>query len=290
MNINDPLNDLTWWGCVLASFLPVTIVALLALPIGHRLSESRDDSAARGRLITLLASAFAFIVAFSTNTLWTQDLSIAESARSVGQSVGEMVEVVSETNPALLPQVESSLDDFFEDSRRNDLQAGLLESSTGVEDTFDQLSELLSQGSTSTADTAAAYETFHDNYDQYLRDLNSPSIPNVIVLVSVILGVGIAGVFASSPRSGHPINTRLMVALSVFTIGLYQFPLWVLNSRTLVLQAVHPYLSPSRATFDTPGTGFLSVVLLLVGVIVVLGLVLVLPGWLHRKKHVDELV
>ncbi len=287
MILVDSLHTLDWWGCIVAAFLPGLLIALMALPIGHRMKAASDDAEARNRLIALVAAAFAFIVAFTTNTLWTQDLAIAESARTVGQSTSEMRQAARQVDPDFADQTRSLLQEFDQASEANDLDAGLNEGSTGVGNTLNQLSKLFTEDPKSTQDTSDAYETFHESYLQYLLDLNSPSVPNLIVLVVVLLGLVMAGTIAASPRSHTRMSTRVFLALSVFVVGLYQLPMWVLNSRKLVLEAVHPYLSPVDSASAPSGTGVNQVIVLLSVVIVILTLVLILPGFLGRRRHED---
>lgn len=285
MSITDPLANMDLWTCVLAAFLPAFFAALVGLPIGRRITKDRDDAEARTRLISLVAAAFAFIVAFSTNTLWSQDLTIAQSARTVGQTSSEMLQEARKISPEFAENVRSLLRDFDQATQENDIAAGLNEASTDVNGLIAQLDSLLTESNQSTADSAAAYDAFHNAYLQYLLDLNSPSVPYLILLVVVLLGMMMAGAFASSPRTGTWTSTRTFVALSVFVIGIYQFPLWVLASRKLVLEAVHPDLSPIDANVVTRGSAVELTLGLLALVILVLFLVLVLPGLLGKKPR-----
>ncbi len=280
MSLTASLNTLDWWGCVLAAFLPGLLVAAIGLPIGRRINVDNDDAEARNRLIALVSAAFAFIVAFTTNTLWTQDLAIAESARAVGQSSSEIMQASEQVGPDFADQTRELLERFDKASETNDIDAGLSEGSTGVKAILDQMSQHLTASASSTKETGDSYQAFHEDYMQYLSDLNAPSVPALIVLVVVLLGIVMAGVIAASPRNRHRMSTRVFLALSVFVIGLYQFPMWVLNSRKLVLEAIHPYLSPVDQASKSAGTGVNSVILLLIAVIAVLFVIIILPGFL----------
>ena len=286
--MHSQLTGLDWWGCILAAFVPSVLIALIALPIGSRIKAEHDDSAMRGRMIALVSAAFAFIVAFTTNTLWTQDLAIAESARTVGQATSEILQVSREVGPDFEAQVREQLKEFDRASESRDLDAGLTEGSTGAKASVNQLSKLLTDSSKSDAETTEAFDTFHAEYRQYLLNLNSPSVPNLILLVIVTLGMLLAGALASSPRTGTWMSARTFVALSVFVVGLYQFPLWVMNSRKLVLDAVHPYLSPLDAAEAPSNSAFITVFFLLVLALAVITVVLVLPGLFRRKPDSES--
>lgn len=288
MSLDRVINNLDWWQCGLLAFIPAVLVALLALPIGFRLSPESDDANERGRLISLVAAAFAFIVAFSTNTLWSQDLAIAQSARTVGQSSDEMIQAAQDVNDQLASGVRTQLEVFDEYSARQDVVVGIGDESSGIGGVLNELSSTLTQGPQSTPATAAAYETFHAAYKQYLLDLNSPSIPNLILLVIVVLGAIMAGAIASSPKKRTNLASRGLLALSVFVIGLYQFPLWVLSSRKIVVSAVHPYLTTVDGSEAPSGGGFgLTALMLLLALVALLAL-FVVPGVLLRRRESPE--
>ncbi|MCH9816616.1 MAG: hypothetical protein K0U64_09240 [Actinomycetia bacterium] len=288
MDLTDPLTNSVWWLCVAGAFLPGLVIALIALPIGGRLEPATDDAEARNRLIALVAAAFAFIVAFTTNTLWTQALDISTSARTVGQSTTELLQTARQVSPAFDEQARSLLKQFDQASESRDSQAGLDEGSTGVNSIMNSLSDLMTASPDSTSDTSAAFQTFHDNYLQYLLDLNAPGVPKLVGLVVILLGVVLAGVIAASPRQRTRMSTRVFLALSVFVIGLYQFPMWVLNSRELILEAVHPDLSPLDSASAPSNDGLIAAAVLLVVVISVITILLILPGLLRRRKTSDD--
>lgn len=288
MRIESYLSGLSWWGCALMAFVPAMLIGLAMMPVGRRLDKQADDPDARTRLIGVTASAFAFIVGFTTNTLWSQDVAISESARAVGQSSSEMLQAADEADPSLGTQLRTLLKEFDEKSLRNDDSAGLTEGSSGVRKTLDEIELLTTDSDTSTSDTAAAFEDFHSNYLQYLLDLNAPRVPDLILIVIVLLGMGMSATLASSPRIHHRMTSRWLVGVSVFMIGLYQLPLWVLNSRTLVLASVHRYLSPVDGESHVSRSGLTAELLIMAAAIAAMLLLFVLPGWLWGRKNSPE--
>ena len=234
------------WACFVIAFIPAAVTAIVVRPFARTLIEDGGTTVLRDRVFGLASAAFVFIVALSTNTLWNQDVEIANAARSMVTSGQEVAQTADRESLPNKDEIEASLNEFLTLVAVNETEQGPLLGDRNVNQSLRDLSEVIFGNELSDQQYSSldqSYQTLVDDRSDYLSALNQPGVPDMLWLSVIILGLLLIATFALYPvgRSRRFSNTATAVA--VFAVGLIQLPMWVLNSSEQVAKMVDPFIS-----------------------------------------------
>lgn len=234
------------WACFAVAFVPAAVAAVVIRPFARTLVEDGGTTVLRDRVFALASTAFVFVVALSTNTLWTQDADIANAARSMVTSGQELAQTTERTELQNHDQIVESLNRFLNLVADQETEVGPLLGADDVNESLRDLREVIFSNNVSDQDYSSldqSYQNLIEDRSDYLSSLNQPGVPDILWIAVIILGLLLIATFALYPigRSRRFSNTATVVA--VFTVGLIQLPMWVLNSSEQVAKMVDPFIS-----------------------------------------------
>ncbi len=234
------------WACFVIAFIPAAVTAIVVRPFARSLIEDGGTTVLRDRVFGLASAAFVFIVALSTNTLWNQDVEIANAARSMVTSSQVLAQTAERTPVPNQDEVVTSLDKFLNLVAVKETQVGPLLGDRDVNQSLRELREVIFSNELSDQQYSSldqSYQTLVEDRSDYLSALNQPGVPDMLWISVIILGLLLIATFALYPvgRSRRFSNTATAVA--VFAVGLIQLPMWVLNSSEQVVKMVDPFIS-----------------------------------------------
>jgi len=229
--------------------LPPALAAAAAFPLRRFIPDSAAVVDARNKLASLGIAAYIFTVAFSINTLWNQDIELANSAMAFDYSVSSLKDAARDHADDL----PSDIDEKIEALRQPNVIDEGVSVRRGRDDAFDRaLDELTGAWADAPAAVGIDLEPHVEDaalaFFKLSQSANSPGVPSTILVAITLLGMWLAGVMAAAPRSapsnrGEATSVDWMMIAAVLVIGLVQWPLWVLNSKDFVLLMILPYFS-----------------------------------------------
>lgn len=199
----------------------------------HR-SATDDSAKAKHQLVVrFLSTAFVFSVTLSTNTVWSEDQKIYDSANHIVQ-----------TNLAILDQVEYAAPDQLAEGQEhfrkllealpddiNEVSiAASPESKKQMRDTQQWIASLNLAGQDKDVVNALA-QTLQQEWYEWLVTINASGLPDIIWLTLAVVVVLLLAAVSFMPTGSHQRYETSLVFSFGLGVGILQIPLWVLNSQ-----------------------------------------------------------
>ncbi len=239
MFLQNALYGLPIWLCVTLAVVPPLAVIVAVTGLRRRHVDESGDRASLTALQALLSTAFVFSLTFSVQQLWSDDKAVYEKGSEVVAAVLK-VERAIEGVPGVTETAADELFTTFLTLTTFDISNRSLRGDPQVAEALDVVSTALAKWDAdltedkwSQADRALAKEGMADLEEArgaWLAAVNGLGIPDVIWINIMLLGLAFVGVMAWQPPSGRPRTSFVVVALSGLVVGLFQIPLFVLNS------------------------------------------------------------
>jgi hypothetical protein len=285
------------WACLAIAFIPAAITALVMRPFAKTLVEDQGTTVLRDRVFGLASTAFVFVVALSTNTLWQQDVDVASAAREMVVSGQEVVLQVEQEKLPNRDEIVEALNDFLRAVNATETQLGPLLGTPEVNSALEETRELI-YADPDLIDKEglmdAAFQQLVQDRGDYLSALNQPGIPDILWVAVIILGLLLIATFALYPIARSRRFSTTATAVAVFAVGLIQLPMWVLNSSTQVEKMVQPYLADGvgeAIPTDPPIVGQMVAAIVVAGIGAAIAVGLFYFGrrkLLHHEAHPEE--
>ena len=234
------------WACLAVAFIPAAITALVVRPFAKTLVEDQGTTVLRDRVFGLASTAFVFVVALSTNTLWTQDIDVATAAREMVVSSQELVLQVDREELPNEDEIIEALNGFLRAVNESETQIGPLLGYPEVTDALKEVRALIFANPDLIDNEGlmeSAIKQLVQDRGDYLSALNQPGVPDILWIAVVVLGLLLIATFALYPMARSRRFGTTATAVAVFAVGLIQLPMWFLNSAKKEKKMVQPYLA-----------------------------------------------
>jgi hypothetical protein len=290
--LDDLIFALPTWVCIVVSFAPALLIALIMHPLSYVLDASKNTEKLRSSLAGLVGTAFVFLVSLSTNTLWTDssklsgaigDLAVQERdlylsvEQHAPDQAEDLLELIGTHNELVLDR------ELYDGALAGNAEMDLaLAEMTGL---VDSLPADLKGLERITSD----FEDFLTSRDEYLSALNSPGLPDVVWFAVVLLGMFFVALLALQRRGKSRRFADLVMVGVVFAIGLIQLPMWTLSSYDMVVRMVGPPMTDAAQPDGGLGLVLTGQVVAVVGfAAVLLLLVAVTAAWERKDLNIDR--
>jgi len=237
--LQDALYSLPIWLCVVFALVPPILVIIAVTAFRRRHVDDSGDGPSLAALQALLSTAFVFSLTFSVNQLWSEDKTIYDKGAEVVAAVLEVDRALEGVKGVTDADADQLFTEFLRLTMADISNPSLRGDPTVTEAVSDIKQKLatwdaeLSEEQWPQAARAATKQSMAD-LDQarhdWLAAVNAPGIPDVIWLNITLLGLAFVGVMAWQPPSRNPRTSFMIIMLSGLVVGLFQIPLYVLNS------------------------------------------------------------
>jgi len=237
--LQNALYSLPIWLCVVLAVVPPLAVIVAVTALRRRHVDESGDRASLTALQALLSTAFVFSLTFSVQQLWSDDKAVYDKGSQVVAAVLKVDRAVEGVQGIAATDADELFTEFLtltsadisNPSLRGDpeVERALADVSTALAKWDAELTE----GQWSAADREMAKQgmaALDEARGAWLAAVNALGIPDVIWINIMLLGLAFVGVMAWQPPSGRPRTSFVVVALSGLVVGLFQIPLFVLNS------------------------------------------------------------
>lgn len=239
MFLQNALYGLPIWLCVVLAVVPPLTVIVAVTALRRRHVDESGDRASLTALQALLSTAFVFSLTFSVQQLWSDDKAVYEKGSEVVAAVLKVERAIEGVSGVTETDADELFTQFLSLTTA-DIQNRSLRGDPQVAEALDVVSTALAKWDAELTDDkwpqtdrALAKEGMADLEEArgaWLAAVNGLGIPDVIWINIMLLGLAFVGVMAWQPPSGRPRTSFVIVALSGLVVGLFQIPLFVLNS------------------------------------------------------------
>lgn len=233
MHIGYFAYQLPLWACIALALLPPMLLVLFFRLLPHRFATDDTAKAKHQIVVSLLSTAFVFSVTLSTNTVWSEDQKIYDSANHIVQTNLAILDQVGYAAPDQLSVGQEHFRNLLEalpDDINEESIAASPESKQQMRVTQQWIASLKLSGQDKEAVDALA-QTLQQEWYAWLVAINASGLPDIVWLTLAVVVALLLAAVSLMPMGNHQRYETLLVFSFGLGVGILQVPLWVLNSQ-----------------------------------------------------------